>query len=107
MSSSSDSATYAKRCEKNLYQQIDVVAEFHAHRISAPRIAYRTGIAESFVEQLIGGALHQPLFKHRLAHHRKARRDQRLNQSRRIKGIAQADLQDQIESEYQQSLEGL
>lgn len=101
---SPSSANYSKTSEKSLREQIDVVAEFHAHKIQPQRIAYRTGIALTLVQGLINGEQHQQLFKYRLAAHRKRRRDQRLKQSRRIKGIAQADLQDQIEQEYQQSL---
>jgi hypothetical protein len=44
------------------------------------------------------------LFKALLARHRRRRRDQRLQKSKRIKGIAQAELQDQIEKEYIDSL---
>lgn len=93
-----------KSSSKTLQQKIDVVAEFHAHKIPAQRIAYRTGIELALVTQLIAGESHQRLFKARLAAHRRARRDQRLQHSLRIKGIAQATLQDQIEQDYQQTL---
>lgn len=95
---------YSKTCSKPLLEQIDVVAEFYAHKIQPQRIAYRTGIELELVQGLINGDKHNRLFKQRLAAHRKQRRDQRLQQSRRIRGIAQADLQDHIEKEYQQSL---
>jgi hypothetical protein len=91
---------YAKTCEKPLKEQISVVAEFHAYKIEAGRIAYRTGIDLHLVKQLINGESHQHLFKALLAHHHKKRREQRLQQSLRKKGIAQATLQDQIEQEY-------
>lgn len=93
-----------KTSTKPLHQQIDVVAEFHAHKIQAHRIHIRTGIALELVEDLVRGRAHQALFRQRLAHHRRQRRDQRLRQSLRHKGITQSDLQDQIEREYQQSL---
>lgn len=94
----------AKQCDKPLRDQIDVVAEFHAYRIHPNRIAYRTGIDPELVTQLVNGEAHQRLFNALLARHRKARRDQRLRQSLRHKGITQSDLQDQIEQEYLQSL---
>lgn len=100
----SNSAPAAKTCTKPLREQIDVVAEFHAHKISAERIAYRTGIELQLVRELIEGQSHQRQFKQALAAHRRARRDQRLRQSLRYRGIAQADLQDRIEREYQQSI---
>ena len=35
---------YACECTLTLEQQIDLVAEFHVHRIRPSRIAYRLGI---------------------------------------------------------------
>ena len=108
MTSAGDKSTlpsgYAKVSEKNLRQQIDVVAEFHAYKIHPQRIAYRTGIELQLVTELINGDSHQRLFKASLARHRKARRDQRLQKSFRKKGIAQAELQDKIEQDYQASI---
>lgn len=96
--------TATKKSGKTLQQQIDVVAEFHAHKISPQRIAYRTGIEFELVSQLINAEKHQRLFNVLLARHRKRRRDQRLHKSLRTKGIAQATLQDQIEEDYQLTL---
>ena len=98
------SLDYAKTSEKTLKQQVSVVAEFHAHRITPQRIAYRTGIELGLVTQLINGESHQRLFKMFLARHRKARRDQRLHKSLRKKGIAQSELQDKIELDYKESI---
>ena len=95
---------YAKQCDKPLKHQIDVVAEFHAHKIHPQRIAYRTGVDIQLVTQLIDGESHQRLFKALLARHKRSRRDQRLKNSLRHRGITQSELQDKIELEYQQSL---
>ncbi len=95
---------YAKISEKTLQQQIDVVAEFHAHKISPERIAFRTGVNLELVSQLVNGEAHQRLFTHLMSIHRKSRRDQRLKKSLRLKGIGQATLQDEIELEYAKSL---
>ena len=94
------SISSAKVSDKSLREQIGVVAEFHAHKIHPLRIAYRTGINLQLVQQLINGDSHQGLFKALLAHYRKDRRDQRLQESLRHKGIARAALQQQIEQEY-------
>ncbi len=91
---------YAKVCEKPLKQQIDVVAQFHAHKIHPLRIAYRTGIAIELVEELVNGENHQRLFKRLLAWHKRQRYQQRLQASRRVKGIAQTEIQQQIEQEF-------
>lgn len=104
MTAADSSNPTTKISTKSLREQVDVVAEFHAHRIQAERIHIRTGIALELVLDLIEGRQHQALFQQLLHRHRKRRRDQRLKQSLRHKGITQSDLQDQIEREYQQSL---
>ncbi len=95
--------SYSKTSSKSLRQQIDVVAEFHAYKIHPLRIAYRTGIEATLVQQLVSGEEHQRLFKAALARHRKSRRDQRLKKSLRTKGIAQTELQVKIEQDYQET----
>lgn len=90
--------------QKPLKEQISVVAEFHAHKIAPHRIAFRTGIELQLVNQLLNGECHQRLFSALLASHRRSRRDQRLKASMRIKGIAQASLQDTIEQEYNETV---
>ncbi len=104
MASNNHPLQSTKISTKPLKQQIDVVAEFHAHRIHPERIAYRTGIDIELITALINGDSHQQLFKFLLARHRKIRREQRLKNSRRIKGIGQAVLQEQIEKDYQAPL---
>jgi len=99
-----DPSQYSKISEKPLQQQIDVVAEFHAHKIAAERIAIRTGVNLELVLELTRGESHPKLFKRLLALHRRKRRDRQLSQSKRTKGIAQASLQDEIEQEYQTTL---
>lgn len=94
---------YSKISSKSLKQKIDVVAQFHAFKIHPLRIAYRTGIDVTLVQQLVSGEDHQRLFKAALARHRKSRRDQRLHKSLRHKGIAQAELQHKIEQDYQET----
>lgn len=95
---------YSKTSTKTLDQQIDVVAQFHAHNIRSQRIAFRTGIDIDLVNQLIQGEIQTGRFKAYLAKHRKNRRDQRLKKSLRSKGVAQVTLQEKIEQEYSQSI---
>jgi hypothetical protein len=90
---------YAKKTEKSEREQLDVVAQFHAHRIAPVRIAYRTGIELDFVKALLAGELHPQLFNARVEWHRKARRAQRLKASLRKKGTAQLELQQRIEAD--------
>lgn len=100
MLSNNSAPVYAKHCDKTEPQQVDVVAQFHAYKISPNRIAYRTGIALDFVEALVAGESHPRLFKHCLTRHKKARREQRLNKSLRLKGAQQLEQQVKIENEF-------
>lgn len=100
MLNESSEPQYAKRCDKPEKQQVDVVAQFHAHKITPVRIAYRTGIALEFVESLIAGESHPRLFKFRLDSHKKARRQQRLKKSLRLKGTRQLEQQTKIERDF-------
>jgi hypothetical protein len=95
---------YSCECTHSLQQQLHIVAEFHVHRIPANRIAYRIGIDLALIEDLLSGKEHRKLFKALLAHYRKKRRTERLKDSTKIRGIAQAEQQEQIEKDYLQSL---
>ena len=52
------------------------------------------------MEKLIAGEAHQEHFQEMVNHYRKSRRNQRLQQSRKIKGNAQLELQVAIEREF-------
>lgn len=93
---------YSRLCSHTLEQQIDIVALFHANRIKPNRIAYRVGIDIDLIENLIAGELQQKSFKYLVAKHRRERRNQRIDESKKIVGIRQAELQVQIEAEYRQ-----
>lgn len=95
---------YSCECSHSLQEQLHIVAEFYVHKIPANRIAYRIGIDLALIEDLLAGRAHPKLFKALLAHYRKNRRAQRLKDSTKIKGIAQAEQQEQIEKEYLASL---
>lgn len=90
---------YSQPCVYSEQQQIHLVAEFHAHRISPARIAYRTGIDIGFVKGLIEGEQYPKMFKALLKHYRTKRKEQRLAQSKKLKGREQFDLQMKIEAE--------
>jgi hypothetical protein len=91
---------YSRECDYPLEQQIRIVAEFYAHRIRPSRIAYRMGIDIDLIEKLIAGEVHQEAFTEMLAHCRKNRRRQRLEDALRLKGSARVEQQAIIEEEY-------
>ncbi|MGK0442115.1 MAG: hypothetical protein ACJA0N_001922 [Pseudohongiellaceae bacterium] len=89
-----------KVSHKSLDEQIEVVADFHAHKIAPIRIAYRTGIDMQLVNQLLSGELKPRLFQYLLKQSRLKRREQRLKASLRHKGSGRLSLQDKIETDF-------
>ena len=89
-----------KQCVKSLNEQIEVVAEFHAHKIAPERIAYRTGVELQLIQDLVAGEYKPRLFKHLLKQAKLRRREQRLQASLRLKGTARTSKQAAIETEF-------
>lgn len=77
---------YSCPCRFNRQQQIEIVAQFHAHGIQPGRIAYRMGIDIAFIEALITGETEQTKFDAQLKAHRKHRFQQRLKSSAKKRG---------------------
>ena len=96
---------YSRECTYSLEQQVAIVAEFHANKIRPSRIAYRVGIDIDLVEKLIAGEAYQETFAALVARYRRNRRSQRLQDSRKLSGVAQSELQQIIELEYQLAAE--
>lgn len=94
---------YSRPCAYPLEQQIRIVAEFYVHKIRPSRIAYRMGIDIDLIEKLIACEAHQEAFREMVDYYRKNRRNQRLQQSRKIKGSAQVELQVEIEREFSET----
>ena len=94
---------YSRPCAYPLEQQVRIVAEFYVHKIRPSRIAYRMGIDIDLVEKLIAGETYQEVFQEMVNYYRKSRRNQRLQQSKTIKGSAQVELQVEIEREFSES----
>lgn len=93
---------YSRECDLSPARQVEVVAQFHANRIKPNRIAYRTGIDIATVEALIAGEQEPERFEFYLARHRRARYQQRMEESTRERGVSRFELQQRIESEYRQ-----
>ena len=94
---------YSRPCAYPLEQQIRIVAEFYVHKIRPSRIAYRMGIDIDLIEKLIAGETQQAAFKEMVNYYRKNRRNERLQQSSKIKGSAQVELQVEIEREFSEN----
>jgi hypothetical protein len=93
---------YSRECTYSREQQMQIVAEFHAHKIRPSRIAYRVGIDIAFIEALIAGETEAERFAYLVKHYRSRRHQERLRESGRRSGIARYELQQQIEREFAQ-----
>ena len=91
---------YSRVCGYSREQQIHIVAEFHANKIRPSRIAYRVGIDIAFIEELIAGEVEAERFPRLVAHYRRQRYQQRMDKSRRKRGVAQYEAQQIIENEF-------
>lgn len=96
---------YSRECHHSREQQLHIVAEFHAHKIRPSRIAYRVGIDIAFIEALIAGELEAERFPRLVASYRSQRYRQRMRDSTAHKGIAQYELQQRIEQEFQREVD--
>jgi len=96
---------YSRECTYSREQQIQIVAEFHAHKIRPSRIAYRVGIDIALIEELIAGETEPERFAQLVKHYRTRRYQQRLRDSRDRTGIARYELQQKIEREFKQETE--
>lgn len=96
---------YSRNCTHPRQEQVHIVAEFHAHKIRPSRIAYRVGIDIAFIEELIAGEIEGEHFPRLVAHYRKKRYQQRLQDSTASKGIVQYELQQKIEHEFKREVD--
>jgi trehalose-6-phosphate synthase len=92
---------YACECTLTLDQQIDLVAEFHVHRIRPSRIAYRLGIDIAQVEAWLSGEQDIERFQRLIDTHRRRKFQRQVRRADRLRGqqayemrlAAQQDLQ--------------
>ena len=92
---------YACECTLTLDQQIDLVAEFHVHRIRPSRIAYRLGIDIALVEAWLSGEQDIERFQRLSNAHRRRKYQRQVRRAERLRGqqayemrlAAQQDLQ--------------
>ena len=93
---------YSRECHYSRDKQVHIVAEYHANKIRPSRIAYRVGIDIAFIEELIAGEVESDRFSRLVKYYRTQRYHQRLRDSSVVSGIAQYELQQRIQREFEQ-----
>jgi len=92
---------YSCTCTLAEAKQIELVAEFHAHRIRPTRIAYRLGIDIALIDALLAGERDVEHFTALVQHFRQRRLRQRLRDAERIKGQAAYEQRRLAQQEYE------
>lgn len=77
---------YACECSLTTDQQIDLVAEFHVHRIRPSRIAYRLGIDIAQVEAWLSGEQDSERFQRLIAAHKRRKYHMQVRKADRLRG---------------------
>ena len=77
---------YACECTLTPDQQIDLVAEFHVHRIRPSRIAYRLGIDIAQVEAWLSGEEDRERFQRLITVHRRRKYQLQVRRAERFRG---------------------
>jgi len=93
---------YSRTCPFDRDKQVEIVAEFHAHRIRPARIAYRVGIDIAFIEALIAGEEEPERFPALVAHYRRQRYRDRLRASEAQRGTARYERQQRAAREFEE-----
>ena len=77
---------YSCDCTLSPAQQIDLVAEFHVHRIRPSRIAYRLGIDLALIEAWLSGERDTARFQDLIRRHRRRKYQMQLRQAEQFRG---------------------
>ena len=85
---------YSRVCTLPVARQIELVAEFHAHRIRPSRIAYRLGIDIALIDALLAGEHEERRFEVLVRGYRQRRFRQRLRDSEQVKGQVAYELRE-------------
>ena len=93
---------YACECTLTPEQQIDLVAEFHVHRIRPSRIAYRLGIDIAQVEAWLSGEQDAERFQRLMAVHRRRKYQLQIRRVDRLRGQQSYELRLAAQQDLQQ-----
>ena len=93
---------YACECTLTPEQQIDLVAEFHVHRIRPSRIAYRLGIDIAQVEAWLSGEEDVERFQRLMAAHRRRKYQLQIRRADRLQGQQAYELRLDAQHDLQQ-----
>ena len=93
---------YACECTLTPEQQIDLVAEFHVHRIRPSRIAYRLGVDIAQVEARFSGQQDAERFQRLLAAHRRRKYQLQIRRADRLRGQQSYELRLAAQQDLQQ-----
>lgn len=92
---------YSKECDLPESRQVELVAEFHAHRVRPSRIAYRLGIDIALIDALLAGEYQADRFTALVRHYRRQRFKERVRVADAVRGQRGFELRERAASDYQ------
>ena len=93
---------YACECTLAPEQQIELVAEFHDHRIRPSRIAYRLGIDIAQVEAWLSGEQDSDRFQDLIRRHRRRKYQVQLRRAEQFRGQQSYEMRLAAERDFAQ-----
>lgn len=92
---------YSRVCELPERRQIELVAEFHAHKVRPTRIAYRLGIDIALIDALLAGEREPDRFPALVRRYRRQRFSDRVKAADKLRGTKSFELRQQAANEFE------
>ncbi|MEC7569994.1 MAG: hypothetical protein VYE71_06460 [Pseudomonadota bacterium] len=93
---------YVCECTLAPEKQIELVAEFHVHRIRPSRIAYRLGIDIAQVEAWLSGEQDSDRFQDLIRHHRRRKYQMQMRRAAQFRGQQSYEMRLAAERDFPQ-----
>ena len=92
---------YSRTCDLPESRQIELVAEFHAHKVRPNRIAYRLGIDIALIEALLAGERDTERFAALVRHYRRQRFHDRVRAADTLHGQRSYELRQRASQDFE------
>ena len=92
---------YSRTCDLPEARQIELVAEFHAHKVRPNRIAYRLGIDIALIESLLAGERDADRFAALVRRYRRQRFTDRVRRAEKQRGQRSYELRERAARDFE------
>lgn len=95
---------YSRDCDLPEARQVELVAEFHAHRVRPTRIAYRLGIDIALIDALLAGEREPERFEALVRHFRRQRFNDRVRSADRLRGQRAFEARERASQDFEREV---